>query len=90
MLFDPAARVDMIDRALNENRHFDTEHSEFDLNADPNEDVQDLLDNLDGSNSARNTTENNNKVLEETKALVAQLKLSLNANEADQIEGQTD
>ena len=80
MIFDPAARADMIDRALNENCNYDTEHSEIDLGDDSN--VQDLLDNLDnGSQSARKTTENNNAVLEETKALVAQLKLSLNAND---------
>lgn len=82
MVFDPAARADMIDRALNENCNYDTEHSEIDLGDDSN--VLDLLDNLDpGSQSARNKAENENQVLEETKALVAQLKLSLNKDEED-------
>jgi len=81
MAFDPAARADMIDRALNDN-NYDTEHSEIDLGDDSN--VLDLLDNLgDGSQSARNKAENENQVLEETKALVAQLKLSLNKDEED-------
>lgn len=63
MLFDPAARADMIDRALNENCGLDTERSELDLNDDSN--VQDLLGELEdsGSQSARKTAENNDKVL---------------------------
>ena len=38
MLFDPAARADMIDRALNENCHYDTEQSELELPIDPSGD----------------------------------------------------
>ena len=45
MVFDPAARADMIDRALNQNCNYDTEHSEIDLGDDSN--VLDLLDNLE-------------------------------------------
>lgn len=70
MIFDPAARADMIDRALNENCNYDSCASEIDLGDDSN--VLEILDNLDpGSQSARKKTENENAVLEETKALVA-------------------
>lgn len=89
MLFDPAARADMIDRALNENCHYDTEQSELELPIDPSgDDTQDILDGLDGSSSARKTVENNEKLLAEANNLMAQLKLSLNANEHDAEEGQ--
>lgn len=75
MLFDPVARADMIDRALNEHCNYDTEQSELELHLDPSDDVLDIIDNLDGSQSARSsarkTVENNEKVLAETKALVA-------------------
>jgi len=71
MVFDPAARADMIDRALNENCNYDTEHSEIDL-GDDDSNVLSLLDSMEpGSQSARNKLENENQVLEETKALVA-------------------
>ena len=88
MVFEPAFKIDMIDRALNENCRADTEHSDFDLNADQHEDM-DILDNMSSGNSARNTVDNNNKVLEETKALMSQLKLSLNVADNDQGDGQT-
>ena len=74
----------MIDRALNENCNYDTEQSEFDPSQD---DTHEILKDLDGSSSHRNTTENNNRVLEETKALMAQLKLSLNDKEANDPQG---
>ena len=68
--FDPKARADMIDRALNENRNYDTEQSE--LGYDPSQDeTSEILKDLDGSSSHRKTTENNNLILEETKALMA-------------------
>jgi len=89
MLFDPAARADMIDKALNENCNYDTEQSELELPIDPSgDDTQDILDGLDGSASARKTVENNEKLLAEANTLMAQLKLSLNANEHDAEEGQ--
>ena len=57
--FDPKARADMIDRALNENRNYDTEQSE--LGYDPSQDeTSEILKDLDGSSSHRKTTENNN------------------------------
>ena len=44
------------------------------------------MKDLDGNSSHRNTTENN-KVLQETKSLMAQLKLSLNDGEAEDLSG---
>lgn len=64
MVFDLNGHVDMIERALNENCNYDTEHSEIDMGDDS--DVHEMVNNLDssGSQSARKTTENNNAVLE--------------------------
>ena len=74
----------MIDKALNENHNSESVHS-FYLNTDPNENSQndEIADRVSSSISARKAEENN-KVLADTRALLAELKFSLDAGENDQ------
>ena len=83
--FDPRARADMIDRALQENCHNDTEPSEFDPSQD---DTHEILKDLDGSSSQRDTQDQgqklaNAKLIAETYEIMKSIKSEMHAKEQE-------